>query len=852
MFTFALQTLRSRLAGFIGAFVALMCAAAMVAACGMLLDTGLRGEIPVERYAGAPIVVAGDQQLHWTVVKDKGDGETKTKTKSKPLTERAWLPADLAGTVASVPGVAAVVPEVTFPAYILDARGLPLPGPADGKSWGHGISSAPLTPFTVTGGREPAAPGEIAVDTELASRAGIAVGDTVSVQSTTSPGSYTVVGLVTPESGALAAQSTVFFSDDEARALAGHDGMVTAIGVVPTEGADVGELTDLLSAALADTPGKVYAGAARGPLEFVEAEGARVKLLSMGGAIGGTSLMVGILVVVGTFALSMQQRHREIALLRAIAATPRQMRQLIGREALMVGLVAAPLGAFGGIFLANWLRDRFVSYGVMPANLDLVVSPFPVIAAVAATLGAAFLAARISARNVIRIRPTEALSDAAMTTPKMGVFRTIAGLLALAGGIILLIVLSGLSIEAASSPVTFFTAILLVTALSLLGPIVVRAAAFVVTPLLSGLLRASGYLAAANARTSARRLASVITPLGLLIALTVTILFVPTTMGDAAAEELRDGTKAEYTLTAPGPGIPSTAAAIVRDLPGVDAATETIGSTVRVGQDKYRVQGVTPENVSANLDLGVDKGSMETFGAESIAMSTLAAEQRAAAVGDPIDVTMGDGVHVTLTLVAVYTRHLGFGDLVLPHAVVAAHVDNPLSSTVLVSGSVAPQAIRSALAEAFPTVAVLGDAEVAEARSAAASTNAEVQLLVMSLVIAFAAIAVVNTLAMATADRAREFALLRLVGTTKRQVLRMLRTETGLAVLVAAVIGTAIAVATLTAFSVGMTGTAQPSMPVAKYAAVVGGAALLAFIATALPARVALRGRPADVIGGKQ
>ncbi|MEV0645547.1 FtsX-like permease family protein [Phytomonospora sp. NPDC050363] len=852
MFTFALRTLRSRLAGFVGAFVALMCAAAMVAACGMLLDTGLRGEIPVERYAGAPVVVAGDQEVHWTTTKDKGEGEVKTKTKSKPLTERAWIPADLAGTVAAVPGVDQAVPEVTFPAYLLDDRGLPLPGPEDGDSWGHGIASAPLTPFTVTDGRAPAATGEIALDTELAARAGIGVGQTASVQSTTVPGTYTVVGLVTPEAGDLAAQSTIFFSDEEARALAGHDGQLTAIGVLPSAGTDLAQLHRDLTAALDGTPGEVYAGAARGPLEFVEAEGARVKLLSMGGAIGGTSLLVGVLVVVGTFALSMQQRHREIALLRAIAATPRQMRQLIGREALMVGAIAAPLGAFAGIFLGGWLRNRFVSYGVIPANLDLVVSPFPIAAAVIATLAAAFLAARISARHVIRIRPTEALSDAAMPTPRLGVVRSILGLLALAGGVVLLVVLSGLSTEAAASPVTFFTAILLVVALSLLGPVVARVAAYVFTPLLSWILRAGGYLAAANARTSARRLASVITPLGLLVALTVTILFVPTTMGDAAAGELRDGTKADYTLTAPGPGIPSEAAATVRDLPGVDAATETIGSTVRIGQDKYRAKGVTPEGVSANLDLGVTKGSMDDFAGTSIAMSELAAEQRAASVGDEIDVTMGDGVHVTLTLVAIYERHLGFGDLTLPHEVVAAHVDNPLSSTVLVSGSVTPQDIRTALGKTYPTLAVLGDAEVEEARSTVASTNAEVQLLVMSLVIAFAAIAVVNTLAMATADRAREFALLRLVGTTKRQVMRMLRTETGMAVLIAVVLGTGIAVATLTAFSVGMTGAAQPSMPFVTYATVIAGAALLALVSTVLPGRVALRGRPSDVIGGKQ
>ncbi|WP_143219872.1 ABC transporter permease, partial [Actinomadura sp. CNU-125] len=94
-------------------------------------------------------------------------------------------------------------------------------------------------------------------------------------------------------------------------------------------------------------------------MEFLGAEDARIDLISMGGALGGTSLLVAVLVVSGTFALSVRQREREIALLRAVAATPRQVRRLIGREALLVGLVAAPLGAACGLPLAFWLRDRF-------------------------------------------------------------------------------------------------------------------------------------------------------------------------------------------------------------------------------------------------------------------------------------------------------------------------------------------------------------------------------------------------------------------------------------------------------------------------------------------------------------
>ncbi|MYU48516.1 ABC transporter permease, partial [Streptomyces sp. SID7803] len=92
MLRYALRTIRHRKAGFLGAFLALMCAAALVTACGTLLETGLRGRIATERYAATPLIVSADQNVHRTTVKHKGNGKTKTKHKAKPVAERAWLP----------------------------------------------------------------------------------------------------------------------------------------------------------------------------------------------------------------------------------------------------------------------------------------------------------------------------------------------------------------------------------------------------------------------------------------------------------------------------------------------------------------------------------------------------------------------------------------------------------------------------------------------------------------------------------------------------------------------------------------------------------------------------------------
>lgn len=130
--------------------------------------------------------------------------------------------------------------------------------------------------------------------------------------------------------------------------------------------------------------------------------------------------------------------------------------------------------------------------------------------------------------------------------------------------------------------------------------------------------------------------------------------------------------------------------------------------------------------------------------------------------------------------------------------------------------------------------------------------NAEVNYLAMGLVLAFTAIAVVNTLAMSVSERVREFAMLRLAGATRRQVLRMLRTETLSVLLLATALGSGIALAVLTAFSIGMTGGAAPAVTPLVYAVVVAVAGLLALVATALPGRVALAPRPVTVATAKE
>lgn len=853
MLRYALQTIRDRKGGFLGAFVALMCAAALVTACGTLLETGLRGTIRTERYAAAPVIVSADQNVHKTTVKHK-KGKTKVKHKAKPIAERAWLPDDVTQRLKGVPEVGKVVPELTFLAEPLTPGGA---RDASRPAYGHAWTSAALTPFRLVDGRAPRADTDLVVDRGLADRAGLKPGDRLTVQSTQAPRAYRVTGIATPgqangrgSDGALAHQTSLFFSAQEAQRLAAHPGKVTAVGVVPAKGIAADQLKAAVRKALSGTTAQVSAGGDRGPVEFLDAAGARVRLVSIGGAMGGTSLLVAVLVVVGTFALSVQQRHRELALLRAIAASPKQIRRLLGREALVVGAAGGVLGALAGIPLGGLLYDEFVSRGAVPATLDRVVSPFPPLIAVAATLLGAWAAARLSARRIARIRPGEALAEARVEPARLSWVRIGAGLFLLAGGIVLVAVLGILRTEAASTPVTFLAVVVLATSVALLGPLIVKAAA----ALLSGPLRLSGpggRLAHANLRGNAARMAAAVTPLVLLVGMTCTVLFVQPTLDAAATAQARDGVRADWVLTARGPGVPGQAAGKLRTAPGVDAVTEVVRTTVRVGLDKYPAQGVTPAGLGRTWDPDVTAGSLTSFGAGDVALSEVAADRLHLKPGSSLKLTLGDGTPTALKVTAVYARGLGFGDLTMAHELVARHVDNPLAATVLVKTDRTKDQLAAALAK-FPGVRVQSSDAVGTLQAERGQANAEVNHVAMGLILAFTAIAVVNTFAMSVSERVREFALLRLVGATRRQVLRMLRTEALAVLLLATVLGSGIALAVLTGFSVGMTGTAAPTVLPLVLVTVVALAGLLALTATALPGRVALKPRPVTVATARE
>lgn len=803
---------------FTGVFVALAFASMLIGACGVLLESAWRAHAPVERFEAATAVVTGPRSVE-TRVKQLGDGPAK---QTRPLTERARIPIATADRLRAVPGVEDVVADVSFPVLTDSGRSMT----------GHGWASAVLRPYELSAGRPPRAADEVV----LSRSAGVAPGGPVRLQVNGTPKPYRVAGLVS--SGPDAA----FFTAETAAALYGRPGQADVLAVLADGEVD----SDALRKA---APGLTVAtGPARGDAEDLSVASARRDVLELSASLGGLAVMTALLVVGGLIVLSVRERAREFALLRAVGATPWQVRLRLMRETRNAGVPAALLGGLGSLALGAWMHTAMVDRGILPAGFGLSVSPLPALAAFAVTLLVAILTALAASLRLSRIRPVEALGESAVESAVLPRWRVATGAVFLALGLGSL----GMSVTASGATAAALVGGLvlsLIIATALLGP----AAAMLGNRVLGRAVRlvspVAGGMAQHASASTALRAGSVITPVALAIAFAGTQLFAQSTIVHATTVQAADGNRADQILVSSGPGLPREAAEAVRRLPGVTAATPvkrtTVVMTVReMGEGALRslnAQGVGAD-AAATMDPKPSAGRLDDLRGDTVALSRDAAN--GFHVGSTVPLWLGDGTRVELRLAAIYERGLGFGDVLLPHELVAAHSATSLDDHVLVRGD----ADLRPVAAAYSGVRVLDRAAFGADLSRELRLQGFVSLLVVAMIAGFIVIGLVTTLTLATAARRREFALLRLVGATRRQVLRMLRLEAVIVLGTGIAIGSLIAAVTLTALATAVTGLPIPEVAPASAALLLLGVAGSGAAAIVIPARTMLRRRTSPQI----
>ncbi|MFE9425661.1 FtsX-like permease family protein [Kitasatospora sp. NPDC006697] len=830
MLLLALRTLKFRKTGFIATFVAMFLGAAIVMACGGLMETGVRMAAPPQRLAGVPIVVTG-QQTH----------------DSTALTERNRIDQGVLDSVKAVPGVGSALPDLSFPATVV------VGGKAvDAGSAGHTWSSAGLTPYALAEGSAPGG-GQVALDGKLAADTGATVGSVVQLTVRGTERSFTVSGIVRQNTGAPLKPS-LFFADAQARQLAGAGGSYDNIGVLPAPGTQPAALAKALGSAVGGRA-TVLTGERRGLADLPGTLASRQTVTILAAIFGSWAVLIVMFGVASTLGLSLQQRAHEMALLRAIGTTSRQVRRMILGETAVLSVLATALAIGPGYLIGKLLYGQLTGNGVVSKEITFHEGWIPIavgaVAAVAAALGAALFAGRKAART----KPVAALAESTLQTRWLTTTRLVLALFFMVNGVMLSVITAtvmtdGPTLASTAGPASVLFAI----GLALLAPGITKAVTVVVGWPVRALSGLSGYLALRNARTNNVRMAGAVAPIVLLIGIATGTLYMQSTEDQVSARSYAEDVLADYQLTSATGGFGPGVIGSVRGVPGVAGASElvsSIGFVDAAGGSTTDLRGVSADGVRQTLALNSPHGSIGDLHGDTVALSDKQAKDYGVRLGDTLKIHFGDGTAAAPRVVATYADDPQQEYLLLPADVLAPHTTAGLPAKILVRAAAGadPAAIRSGL----NAVAAAAPGTTVADRSALTASNNQIQQILVSsnytivaMIVGYAAITVINTLVAVTRKRQGEFGLQRLTGATKAQVLGMLSVEGALVAVIATLLGTVASATTIVPYSLVKADSVLPKGSIGIYLAIVGGALALIFGATLFPSWRGMRTPPIE------
>ncbi|MGV9271660.1 FtsX-like permease family protein [Kitasatospora sp. NPDC003701] len=760
MLKIALATLRHRLMGFVGAFLALALGTTMIGMMTLTLAATFGTPHPgPQRFKEARTVIAPQG------------------FEGRPMKAPAVLPADV---VADVTAAGTATPDRSFPVR-LD------PGPA---ATGHPWSSAAFAGYRLTAGHAPRAADEIVLagDPSL-------IGRQTRATAPENTGQYKIVGVT----DAPWFENPAFFSDTEAQRLSpGVNALVTdqraaQLSTLLTGRATVVTGDDLIRLDT-DTTGGAQALA---------------NAQAMAGSTTGLAVSVAVFVVIATFAFATEQRRRELALMRLIGAAPRQVRRMVLGEALLIGLAAATAGCLLAPLCTMPLRAWMLDHNVAPTWFTIPLNPLPLlisflIGVIAALTGSAATLVRVSL-----VKPIEVLRENAVERRVMTPLRWLLGTAMLIGAVTAGIVISRTEPYLAASVRKYEAVpVLYVGAVTLLAPILLRPVTRLLLAPLRRSTKAGPVLVRENILTSRRRTAATVAPVVVAVGLVATLLTMQKTGDAAQLTRQQQEIHATAVVVPTGPGITTTTLDRLTAVPGI-RVTPTTSMNIRIGTpdgdqiDSLSANAVPAAALGTTITPPLVSGSLTDLPDNFLIIDEHAAQSNSLTTGDHVVTLLPNGTRVTCVIAAVIARGLAGDDTYLSATLTTTTTPTRLyldSRTGTGQPLDPPQttAVDQALTD---TGAHLVDydtyLETQRAHAAEQSDNAAV--VILGIALAYALIAVANTLIMAMAGRRREFALLGLVGTARTQIIKITTAESAIAVTVGtllAAIATALAATT--------------------------------------------------------
>ena len=775
--------------------------------------------------------------------------------------ERVRIDASVIDDLAGNPAVSAADGQVRRPLRLIGSDGEPVGNPQAGPptfglNW---VASPELNNWELVEGAAPST-GTMVVDRRTATDNTITPGDRLRVNVPTGVEEFTVSGIATfGEIDNFAGAPALLFTTAEAQRLLGEPGQFDWITVAAVDGVTQQQLVDALTPSLPEgveaVTGVAFSDESAGPFrEFID------QFTSFITAFGVIALFVGGFIIFNTFAVLVAQRMRELALLRAVGASRRQVLASVLGEAMLIGVIASALGAVAGVGLATGLRQLLVAFGLELPPRPLALEPMAFILPLVLGVGVTLLSALLPALRAARVAPVEAMGAAAVDTSARSRVRIAVGLVAAVGAGALVIVGRAAEGERAFQMIGAGL-VLTFVAVTALGPVYLRPLAGVIGAPLRAMTGITGRLATENAQRNPARTSSTTAALTIGVGL-VTVIAIAASSASASVASATEEAFTSDLIIAPDSflGLSPDVATRVDALDEVDVATGLrFGfSGVRVpegsaadqggGLNTESVVGIDLARIGELIDFEVSEGSLENLGDGKIAVTDTDAEEFGVGLGDTLDVQFPLGLR-TFEVVAIYGAsplQRGAG-LLVDQATFDASVPEATRVDQLVLVNFAPgvdafdgrAAVEAAVAD-FPTAEVQDLDDLTASRAAQVDQSVALLYALLALSLLIALIGVVNTLLLSVYERTRELGLLRAVGTMRRQVSAMVVQES----IVIAVVGTLIGLAIGLGFGLALFDVltrAQPtfsvlSIPVSNLVVIVVAGSVAGVLAGLYPA----------------
>ena len=764
-----------------------------------------------------------------------------------------YLPASLVDQVKAQPGVAEVTPGVGVDgARVIGSDGKVVSTfgpPRFGVDW-PGMSSR----VALREGTAPTADDQIVVNAGLAGTAGLKVGDQVGVLTVhAAKKTFTLVGIFEYSGGrgSLGGEQTVAFTLPVAQQLMlGGPDRYSAISVRAGPGVSDTVLRDRIAA----TVGPDYQVQTNAELNASASQDIKAGLGFFNDVLlgfAGVALFVGTFLILNTFSIIIAQRTRELALMRAIGASRRQIVGSVLLEAFAIGVLASAVGLLAGVGTGAGLAYLFGHLG--GANLQLAGIGVPlsaVIAAFGVGITITVLAATLPALRAARVAPVEALRESASDDRPLTRV-TVSGAVVTAIGAALLGV--GLAGKAGGWTLTIVLGGVLISfvGVALLTPIVSRPVVSLVGRLFSWSVpgKLGRRNSARNPRRTAITAAALMVGIALITGVNVILSSATTSISKLADQQV----KADLVISGQQSSrIPPTfdkdVLPQVRAIPGVATVVAFTGDVGSVNGKTETVQAVdNPTGLHDVFGLTAASGTIDQLQPGELLLDEKGAQDRNLHVGSQVPVQLTHGAARTFTVTGIYAKNdLMRGWLLAEADAADFRSDQPSQAFVrLIPGTdvatVKPEV--DTLLKDSPEVSVVDRSAFVKQQTSGFDMVLTMIQILLALAILIAVLGIVNTLALSVLERTRELGLLRAIGLRRGQAMRMITVEAVVISLFGALLGLAVgcglgAAVVRALRDQGFTELAFPWTQMAVYLVLAG---LVGVVAAVLPAIRAAR-----------